>query len=83
MNLSPKILQQYQLGYIEKGVIVERVIRRSPAAFMGIKPGDIIDKINQRTIETVEDLRNMLGGNITSWNIEVLRNNKRFVIRTR
>jgi serine protease Do len=44
-----------------KGVIIKEVSEESPAAKAGLKPGDIIVKVNNTDIETSEDLYKTIG----------------------
>ncbi|HEX7255556.1 MAG TPA: PDZ domain-containing protein, partial [Gaiellaceae bacterium] len=45
----------FDLG-TDTGVLVEQVVRRGPADQAGIEPGDVIVRIDDRDIETIEDV---------------------------
>lgn len=42
---------------IDGGVRIERIEDDSPAAGAGLRPGDVITRLNNRAVETVEDFR--------------------------
>lgn len=44
----------------DKGVLIGRVIRNSPAEQAGLQTGDVILKINNRAIETAADVQNQV-----------------------
>lgn len=57
VNLSPEVKERLKTasnGEInitaDRGVLVVRIVRNSPAARAGIKPGDIIQKVGDRTV---------------------------------
>lgn len=58
-----------------KGVIVTGVSEVSPGALAGLQPGDIITKANQKTINSVEDLKNVVAGKPKRMLLQVSRNN--------
>jgi serine protease Do len=54
-DLDPKMAKSF--GFDGKGVLVRSPIEGSPGAKAGIKPGDIITKINGTAVTTAEALR--------------------------
>jgi len=54
-ELDPRMAQTF--GYQGKGVLVESAMPDGPAAAAGLAPGDIITKIDARTIESVSSLQ--------------------------
>lgn len=66
------------------GAIVDSVVPNSPAAKAGLQVGDIIRKINDKTIKTGAEIRNLVGllqiG--AKLNIEVLREGKLLSLQT-
>lgn len=44
-----------------KGAVVTAITPNSPAAKAGMKPGDVITKVNQKPIETAGQVRNSIG----------------------
>ena len=59
--LTPQTRQRFGLdAKILNGVIVSQVENNSDAAIKGIRPGDVVLEINQRTIKSVEDFNDAL-----------------------
>lgn len=54
IDLRPELAQYFQ---VEAGVLVVDVAPRTPAAISGIVPGDVITRLDQVAVRTVEDLR--------------------------
>ena len=54
VDLKPELAEYFQ---VEGGVLVVDVAPRTPAALAGIVPGDVITRIDQVGVRTVEDLR--------------------------
>ena len=52
-NISESMLEYFEVGH---GVLVEEVIKDTPAEKAGLKAGDIITKINDRDIKDYNDL---------------------------
>lgn len=48
-------------GTKDGGALVAEVVEDSPAAKLGLKPGDVIVKIDEQKIEDPDDLRNAVG----------------------
>ena len=44
-------------AFLASGVLVRKVANRSPADRAGIRPGDVIVKLNQSTVRNVDELR--------------------------
>lgn len=67
VNLTPEIRQelnresrgQLQISASE-GVLVVRVVPNSPAAQSGLRPGDVIQRINDQTVETSEEVQRLV-----------------------
>jgi serine protease DegQ len=55
VQVTPAMNNGFELG-TDTGVLVEAVVRDGPAAQAGVKPGDVIVRLDDRPIETVEDL---------------------------
>nr|XP_006004798.1 PREDICTED: serine protease HTRA2, mitochondrial [Latimeria chalumnae] len=61
LTLTPNILAELKLrdpGFpdVSHGVLIHKVIIGSPAYHAGLKPGDIILKINEKTVQTAEHI---------------------------
>lgn len=67
VNLTPEIQQElnrsnrgeFQIGASE-GVLVVRVVPNSPAAQSGLRPGDVIQRINDQSVETSEEVQRLV-----------------------
>ncbi len=60
----------------EQGILIIRVIPNSPAARIGLRPGDVILKINNQPVTTSEEVQQIIEKNGLNNNLEiqVLRN---------
>jgi serine protease Do len=58
--LTPEIAQQARIPSSVKGVFVGGVQPGSPAAEAGLRPGDVISRVGQTTVNTPEELRDAL-----------------------
>lgn len=56
-DISKQMLEYFEVQY---GVLIEEVLKNSPAEKAGLKAGDIIQKINDKKIEDFSDLRRAL-----------------------
>ena len=56
-NLSPAFVEELGLDLPPRGVIVTEVRRGSPADQLRLQPGDLVLRVNDRAIATVEDAR--------------------------
>jgi S1-C subfamily serine protease len=56
-NLSPALVEELGIDAPPRGVIVTEIRRGSQAANLRLQPGDILTRINDRDIRTVEDAR--------------------------
>ncbi len=59
-ELTPQLAESFGLES-ERGVIIAGVLRDGPADKGGLKPGDIITRINDQTIENGHDALNTIG----------------------
>ncbi|MBF2761533.1 MAG: Do family serine endopeptidase [Ectothiorhodospiraceae bacterium AqS1] len=63
-----------------EGVLVSQVERNSPAAWNGIRRGDIILAINNRRVRNRKDLESVLGSQPGSLAIRLLRGNRQLLL---
>lgn len=59
LNITKEVADHYGLP-VEKGVLVVNVAPDSPAHESGIEKGDIILELDERSVDRVEDLQNIL-----------------------
>jgi len=59
-DLTPEIARTLE-ARTDKGAVVTRIQAGSPAEGAGLKPGDVILELNEKTIQTEQDLHNAEG----------------------
>ena len=83
-NLNPAVVEEmgqtFKLSLEEKGVIILSVDKRTRAARVGLRPGDIILAINRTEIKNVAGLVGLLEKPSEQWNLELRRAGR--IIRT-
>lgn len=57
--LTPQVKQRFNLG-VDSGCYIINVVPESPAEKGGIKEGDVIVKINDQDVRTIEDLQRVI-----------------------
>ncbi len=69
----------------QKGAIITNVIKSSPAAEVGLLPGDVILSINNKEVKRASDVRNHIGLLQVDDNVEfdLIRNGKRQKLTTK
>ncbi len=72
-NLSPAFALEHGLDDMARGVVVLKVARQSPAARVGLRPGDVVLKINDDTIDFVSNLQPALMSAKNAWRISIRR----------
>lgn len=74
-NISPAVADEIGLSFDETGVAVTRVEDSSNAARLGLKPGDIIQKVNGADTPAVLELKTAIGASkqIRRWQIIIKR----------
>ncbi|HEY9296244.1 MAG TPA: HhoA/HhoB/HtrA family serine endopeptidase [Phormidium sp.] len=86
VNLTPEVKERLKVaskGEInvtaERGVLVVRTVRNSPATRAGIRPGDIIQKVGDRTVTTPDQVQEEIEKRKVGQKLEiqVQRNNQR------
>jgi len=56
-GLTPDLRQKYDIKEDEEGVVITEVKENSPAAQVGLSPGDMIKEINQHPIKDLDDFK--------------------------
>ena len=74
-NLSPALGEELSVsGW--KGVVVVAVKRGSIARELGIRPGDIVARINGEDVDDVGELQEIVGQSADEWEISIERDGK-------
>jgi serine protease Do len=71
-NLSPAFVEELGLELPSRGVVVTEVRRGSPADQIRLQPGDVLLRVNDRTLATVEDVRKVVNTPLP-WRLQVRR----------
>jgi len=82
-NLSPALVEELGLAGQPRGVIVLGVVRRSQAARLGLRPGDILIEINDAAIERVRDVKKIISRRPDSWRISIRRGDRTLSVDVR
>ena len=75
-NLSPRLVQEYELDTGNKGVVILSVDRRSPAARFGFRAKDVIVSINDQEIIDTEMLDDLTSRRTNGWGYVISRGGK-------
>ena len=75
---------EQQNGADNEGVVIDQVMRGSPAAQAQLQPGDVIRKFNGRDVQNIVALRNMVGQTELNKNVEleIVRDGKPLKVTT-
>ncbi|MGI9416768.1 MAG: Do family serine endopeptidase [Geminicoccaceae bacterium] len=76
-NLSPGFNQDAGLDLFAEGVVILRIGRRSPAARLGLRRGDVIASVAEEPIESVAELADALYRLPPAWRLEIDRGGRR------
>lgn len=76
VGLSPAVSSELGLISDEGGVVVLSIIPGSTASFAGFLPGDIILRINDQPVTTIDDLSRKLSRARSVWEIDVKTGDK-------
>jgi len=57
-ELSPEVIKAFALPENSKGVLISGVLKNGPAEKGGIKPGDLLKQVNDKSINDIRDLLN-------------------------
>jgi serine protease Do len=73
VNVSPAVVEEMRLNNSGKGVVVTAVAARSPAARLGLQPGDVLLRLDDEAVESTEALDTALRNSRGPWRIAVQR----------
>ena len=72
-NLSPALADEIGYEGNPQGVVVTEVRRNSAAAALRVQPGDVMLRVNDQAIESVEDMRRAVAQAQARWRFSVRR----------
>lgn len=72
-NLNPALVEELRFEGATEGVVVLEVGRGSPAGALGLRPGDLLLRVNDRSVTNVRDLTAIIAGEARRWTISVRR----------
>ena len=78
--MNPALADELGFNSAEQGVTIVRVKRGTIANRLQFQPGDIIAKVNGRSVASVADLKALLTGTVKSWAITIRRGGETFTI---
>ena len=67
------MIEEVGLRFDAQGVMVSAVAGRNR---LGLRVGDILEKINGQKVETVTQAMDVIGGNMRGWSLEIRRGNR-------
>ena len=74
VNLSPAVAEELGIDpFAGRGVLVTN-ISRGFAMNAGLRPGDLVRRVNGREIGSVRELTGVLGGGGGQWQVTIERN---------
>ena len=59
-NLTPELSKAFGMD-LQQGVVISQVIEHSAAKKAGMKVGDVVEKIDGKTVKSASQMRNMVG----------------------
>lgn len=59
-NITPELAKAFDLN-INNGAIISKVNKNSPAEKAGLMEGDVITKVNDKIVNNISDVRNIIG----------------------
>jgi serine protease Do len=74
VNLNPALAEELGMNSTLNGVMVFAIRRGSVAARLGLQPGDMLLKVNERQVTSVAEARKLLGVESARWAITIKRN---------
>ncbi|WP_048649425.1 DegQ family serine endoprotease [Nitratireductor soli] len=75
-DLAPRLAQRLKLPLNRKGVVILDVDRRSPAASVGLRPGDVIREVNGLEIDRADTLLRVARDDSRRWRFAIERDGR-------
>lgn len=75
-NLSPALASELGVNGATSGVIVMGIRKGKTAHRLGFRPGDRVMAVNDRKVNSVKQLKDLMNQNVASWKISIDRNGK-------
>ncbi|MEM8685666.1 MAG: DegQ family serine endoprotease [Pseudomonadota bacterium] len=82
-ELSPALAESMSKDPFAKGLLVNRMLRRSYAWRVGVRPGDIIIAVNGSQTTTFRELDRALSSGDGAWQVTIERNGQRITSNVR
>jgi serine protease Do len=79
-NMNPALAEELGLERVEPGVTITKIKRGTIANRLQFQPGDVVAKLNGRTIASVADLKGLLAGPEKGWAITIRRSGETFTL---
>jgi len=81
-DVTPELAKAFDLGDIKKGAVVAQVVKGSAADKAGLKVGDVIVSVNDKSVIDSTDLRNKIGLMRVGQEVklDIIRDGKRMTI---
>lgn len=83
VNLSPALVEELGLRRERYGVMVSDIGRNSPAARLGLRPGDVLLDVNDVAIDLTADVRRLVDAPPTVWRMTIERDGDRLSVEVR
>ncbi|MDK9720848.1 MAG: DegQ family serine endoprotease [Rhodospirillales bacterium] len=80
-NLNPALAEELGIDSLAQGVIVLSLKRGTIAHQVGLRPGDIVDKVNGDSISLVSELKKVVQQGANGWVIQVKREGRSLSLR--
>lgn len=77
-TLTNSLMDQFRLTDVEAGAAVMKVSRRSIAARYGLRPGDVIVRINGARVETADAVQAAMEQTPQTWRVVIRRDGRLF-----
>ncbi len=82
-NLNPAFADELGMDPSARGVVVDKLQRGSPAEQIGLRPGDVLVSLNQASIDSVKQLRELIDTSQRPWVLSVRRNGELITVTLR